>query len=173
MKNKRKILSVWVCILLIHTGISLLIVDMISKQVVSETSIELSNGLIIAMSIPLLLLGSFLDVIIISLLINISTVILNISIKGVKAFFIASLFNLIINLYLLSTILITYINNTLSIDKLSQNVFLNPFFYAGIIFIGLYIYYFEGKKTYKVLIVLAAIVLYKVITATLTPDFIL
>ncbi len=170
VKITQKISIVWFMIFSIYLVVSLLIADMVGEEVFLKTDLDLSRGIIIFMSCAFFIIGSFIDVVIMAFIIHISSVILNIHIKGANSFFIASLFHMTINIHLLLKTVVLTFHNPLSISSLSQSIVLNPFFYIGLAVMAFYIMHFEKKKSFKLVTVIGIIMLYKVLAGMFVPS---
>lgn len=166
MKLKGKIFVTYTVLAVIYVVISVLSSEAVNKEVYLETSIDLNINITRLMIFSLFLIGSFIDTVIIALLINIFTVIFGVHVKALKGFFIGSVLNLIINIYMLLKVVLNN-GNQLSMSTLTTNLFLNPLFYIGILSVGFYVFNTE-KRSYKTTgLVVGIIVIYKLIVALL------
>ncbi|WP_041091712.1 hypothetical protein [Bacillus altitudinis] len=163
-KEKLNLLFIWSVIIFIHFIVSLYITDAISAPLLKKSSINVGGNTVILMTIILLILASLIDVVIVSLLIHISSVMMNIRVNMMKSFFIASLFNLILNVnQVLDTIVLSNANN-LTAENFSTNIFFNPFFYLGLVVVSLWLRYVEKKPNVQIIVIAAVICIYKSLT---------
>ncbi|MEI4790682.1 hypothetical protein WAX46_10440 [Bacillus sp. FJAT-53060] len=160
-KEKLSLLFIWSVIIVIHFIVSLYITEAISVPLLEKSSINVGENTVILMTIVLLILASLIDVVIVSLLIHISSVMMNIRISMMKSFFIASLFNLILNLnQVIETIALSNANK-LTTENFSTYIFFNPFFYLGLVVVGVWLRYFEKKPIVQIILIAVVICVYK------------
>lgn len=163
-KEKLTLLFIWSTIIVIHFIVSLYITEAITAPLLEKSSINVGGNTVILMTIILFILASLIDVVIVSLLIHISSVMLNIRISMMKSFFIASLFNLILNVnQVIDTIVLSNANN-LTAENFSTNIFFNPFFYLGLVVVSVWLRYIEKKPNVQIIVIMAVVCVYKSVT---------